>query len=120
MERLPYLAHQLKKHTSKIKSSPAKDEELFAFSAKSDWRDKLDKDTLDAVAALLKDYEACLSRIRACWVLVQSKGRKNDVERILFSRGQENDQDADELYAQLGELPPERVAEVLEALRREG
>lgn len=74
---------------------------------------------MDAVAALLKDYEACLSRIRACRAPVHSKGRKSDVERILFSRGQEDDWDADELYAQLGELPPERAAEVLEALRRE-
>ena len=119
VERLPYLAHQLKKHTPKIKSVPARDEELFAFAAKPGWRDALDKDTLDAVAALLKDYEACLSRIRACRVPVQSKGRKNDVERVLFSRGQEDDWDADELYAQLGELPPERAAEVLEAMRRE-
>ena len=120
VERLPYLAHQLKKHTPKIKSVPAQDEELFAFAAKPGWRDALDKGILDAVASLLKDYEACLSRIRACRAPVQSKGRKNDVERILFSRGQEDDWDADELYAQLGELPPERVAEVLEAMRRDG
>lgn len=80
----------------------------------------MDKGILDVVSALLRDYEACLSRIRAYRVPVQSKGRKNDVERILFSRGQEDDWDADELYAQLGELPPERVVEVLEALRREG
>ncbi len=33
------------------------------------------------------------------------QGPRNDVERILFSRGQEDDLDADELYAQLGELP---------------
>ena len=120
VERLPYLAHQLKKHTPKLKVTPAQDGELFAFAAKPDWRDALDKDTLDAVSALLQDYEACLSRIRACRVPVQSKGRKNDVERILFSRGQEENWDADELYAQLGELPPERSAEVLEAMRRDG
>ncbi len=120
VERLPYLAHQLKKHTPKLKAIPAQDGELFAFVARPDWQSKLDKGILDAVSALLRDYEACLSRIRACRVPVQSKGRKNDVERILFSRGQEDDWDADELYAQLGELPPERVVEVLEALRREG
>lgn len=119
VERLPYLAHQLKKHTPKLKAIPAQDGELFIFAVQPDWQNKLDKGTLDAVAALLKDYEACLSRIRACRVPIQSKGRKSDVERILFSRGQEEDWDADELYAQLGKLPPERVAEVLEALRRE-
>ena len=120
VERLPYLAHQLKKHTPKIKAIPARDEELFIFAAQSDWQNKLDKHVLEAVSALLKDYEACLSRIRACHVPIRSKGRKNDVERILFARGQEDNWDADELYAQFGELPPERVTEVLEALRREG
>lgn len=120
VERLPYLAHQLKKHTPKIKAVPARDKELFIFAAQSDWQSKLDKRVLESVGALLKDYEACLSRIRACRAPVRSKGRKNDVERILFSRGQEDDWDADELYAQLGELPPEQVSETLEALRREG
>lgn len=120
VERLPYLAHQLKKHTPKLKAVSAQDGELFAFAAQPDWQSKLDKDILEAVAALLRDYEACLSRIRACRVPIQSKGRKNDVERILFSRGQEDDWDTDELYAQFSELPPERVAEVLEALRRDG
>lgn len=120
MERLPYLAHQLKKYTPKIEAVPARDGELFIFAAQPNWQNKLDKGVLTAVGALLKDYEACLSRIRACRVPVRSKGRKNDVERILFSRGQEEEWDADELYAQFGELPPERVSETLEALRREG
>ena len=120
VERLPYMAHQLKKHTPKLKAIPAQDGELFIFAAQPDWQSKLDKGILDAVAALLKDYEACLSRIRACRAPVRSKGRKNDVERVLFSRGQEESWDADELYAQLGELSPERVVEVLEALRQEG
>ena len=120
VERLPYLAHQLKKHTPKIKAVPARDEELFTFAAQLNWQNKLDKGLLGAVGALLKDYEACLSRIRACRVPIRSKGRKNDVERILFSRGQEEEWDADELYAQLGELPPERISETLDALRREG
>ena len=120
MERLPYLAHQLKKHTPKLKAVPVRDGELFIFAAQPNWQNKLDKGVLTAVGTLLKDYEACLSRIRACRVPIRSKGRKNDVERILFSRGQEEEWDADELYAQFGELPPERVTEVLEALRREG
>ncbi len=120
VERLPYLAHQLKKHTPKLKAVPVRDGELFIFAAQPNWQNKLDKGVLTAVGTLLKDYEACLSRIRACRVPIRSKGRKNDVERILFSRGQEEEWDADELYAQFGELPPERVTEVLEALRREG
>ena len=88
VERLPYLAYQLKKYTPKLKAVPAQDEELFVFASQPDWPNKLDKGVLDTVSALLKDYEMCLSRIRACRVPVRSKGRKNDVERILFSRGQ--------------------------------
>lgn len=118
VERLPYLAHHLKKHTPKLKAIPAQDGELFAFAVQPDWQSKLDKGILGAVATLLQDYETCLSRIRACRAPVRSKGRKNDVERILFSCGQE-EWDADDLYAQFSELPPERVAEVLDALRRE-
>lgn len=39
MERLPYLAQQLKKNTPRIKAKPTKDEELFSFAAQQpDWR----------------------------------------------------------------------------------
>ena len=120
VERLPYLAYLLKKYTPKLKTIPAQDGELFSFAAQPNWQNKLDEGTLEAVDALLRDYEACLSRIRACRAPVRSKGRKNDVERILFSRGQEEGWDADELYAWLGELPPDRISETLDALRREG
>ena len=41
------------------------------------------------------------------------------MERVLFSRGQEDSWDTDELYAQLSTLPPERVSAILDALRRE-
>lgn len=44
------------------------------------------------------------------------KKRKSDIARILFARGQEELWDTDELYAQLGSLPPERVAEIWTAL----
>jgi len=90
VERLPYLAYQLKKHTPKIKPQPAKNCELFSFAQTFDWREKLDPVTLADVSALLRDYEACLSRIRACRVPVGDKQRKSDIERILFARGQEN------------------------------
>ena len=32
VERLPNLAHQLKKHTPKLKGNPAQDGELFIFA----------------------------------------------------------------------------------------
>ena len=48
------------------------------------------------------------------------KKRKSDIARILFARGQEELWDTDELYAQLGSLPPERVAEIWAALNEAG
>lgn len=112
LERLPYLAYQLKKNTPKIKPKLAKDSELFEFARKPDWIEDLDPQILSSVSALLSDYEACLSRIRACRVPVQNKQRKNDIERILFSRGQDDTYDSDELYAAFQDISAERIAEI--------
>ena len=117
VERLPYLAQQLKKNTPRIKAKPARDEELFSFSQQPDWREQLNSDKLAAVDALLRDHDACLSRIRACRVPVKEKKRKSDVERILYARGQEDAYDPDELYALFGSLPPERVSALRHAMR---
>ena len=119
VERLPYLALQLKKNTPKIKPRPAEDSELFAFAQKSDWKDRLDRKTLSSVSALLKDYEACLSRIRACRVPIKDQQRKRDIERILYSRGQEDIYDADELYALFQQMEPERISELRQMIRAE-
>lgn len=116
LERLPYLALQLGKHTPAIKSKPAKDCELFTFAQDPDWREHLDQEILEQVSALLRDYEACLSRIRACRVEPREKKHKSDIDRILFARGQEELWDTDELYAQLGRLPPKQVEKIWAAL----
>ena len=119
VERLPYLAQQLKKNTPRIKAKPARDEELFSFAQQPDWKGQLNSDKLAAVDALLRDHDACLSRIRACRVPVKEKKRKSDVERILYARGQEDAYDPDELYALFGSLPPERVSALLHAMREQ-
>lgn len=119
VERLPYLAQQLNKNTPRIKAKPAKDEELFSFARQPDWREQLDSDKLAAVDALLQDYDACLSRIRACRVPVKEKKRKSDVERILYARGQEDAYDPDELYALFGSLPSEKVSALRQAMREQ-
>lgn len=116
LERLPHMARQLKKHTPKIKPTPAADNELFLFAQNPCWKDGLDADTLAAVAALLRDYEACLSRIRACRAPVTAKHRESDLNRILYARGQENEVDTDELYALFQTLPPERVGGLRQAI----
>lgn len=119
VERLPYLAQQLKKNTPRIKARPAKDEELFSFARQPDWKGQLNPDKLTTVEALLRDHDACLSRIRACHVPVKEKKRKSDVERILYARGQEDVYDSDELYALFGSLPPEKMSALLHAIREQ-
>ena len=119
VERLPYLAQQLKKNTPRIKAKPVKDEELFSFARQPDWKEQLNSDKLAAVDALLRDYDACLSRIRACHIPVKEKKRKSDVERILYARGKEDAYDPDELYALFGSLPPEKVSALRHAMRKQ-
>ena len=119
VERLPYLAQQLKKNTPRIKAKPAKDEELFSFARQPDWKEQLNSDKLAAVDALLRDCDACLSRIRACRVPLKEKKRKSDVERILYARGQEDAYDPDELYALFGSLPPEKVSALRQAMQKQ-
>ncbi|MBD5153604.1 MAG: hypothetical protein HDT15_00625 [Oscillibacter sp.] len=119
VERLPYLAHQLKKNTPKIKPKPAADNELFTFAQAPDWKERLDRDTLTAVSVLLGDYEACLSRIRASRVPIRDKQRKSDIDRILYARGQEDIYDSDELYALFQQLEPERITALRQAVREQ-
>ena len=119
VECLPYLAQQLKKNTPRIKAKPARDEELFSFAQQPDWKEQLNSDKLAAVDALLRDHDACLSRIRACRVPVKEKKRKSDVERILYARGQEDAYDPDELYALFGSLPPEKVSALRQAMQKQ-
>ena len=119
VERLPYLAHQLKKNTPKIKPKPVADSELFTFAQAPDWKERLDIDTLSAVSALLGDYDACLSRIRANRVPIRDKQRKSDIDRILYARGQEDTYDSDELYALFQQMEPERIALLRQAIREQ-
>ena len=119
VERLPYLAHQLKKNTPKIKPKPAADSELFTFAQAPDWKEQLDRGILSAVSSLLEDYETCLSRIRTSRVPIRDKQRKSDVDHILYSRGQEDTYDPDELYALFQQLEPERITALRQALREQ-
>ena len=119
VERLPYLARQLKKHTPKIRDKPAADSELFTFAQQENWKAGLDPIILAQVSVLLEDYEAALSRIRACRVPIREKPRKRDIDRILYARGQEDRWDAEELYAQLQDLDAERVSRIRRAMAEE-
>lgn len=49
-------------------------------------------------------------------ILILMQAGKNDIDRILFRRGQEDDYDADELYAAFYDVLPERIADVRAAI----
>ena len=115
MERLPWLARQLERGTPTVREKPAKDSELFVFAQDRGWKNSLDARILSSVSALLKDYQSCLSRIRACRAPAKGQQRKTDVGRILYARGQEEVYDSDELYAFFQQIAPDRIA----ALRKE-
>ncbi len=115
VEKLPYYAYMLRERTPRLKPKPAENRELFTFATAPNWKDALDKSILDNVDSLLRDYAACLSRIRACKASIKSRRRENDIRRVLYSRGQEDRFDVDELYAAFSALEPLRVTE----LRRE-
>ena len=117
VERLPYIADRLKKNTPKMKSKPALDSELFKFAVQESWKNTLDMDILLSVRELLQDYEACLSRIRACRAPIRDRQKEMDINRILFARGQEETYDTDELYALFRQLAPERLTALRQAIQ---
>ena len=119
VERLPYLARKLRENTPRITSIPAEDNDLFVFAQKDGWERALNQQYLSAISALLEDYKECLSRIRSCRVPLRNKQRKKDIDRILYSRGQEDIYDADELYALFQTLPAERISLLRLALREQ-
>lgn len=109
---MPYLAYMLKKHTPKLRPKPAKDSELFVFASEADWKERLDSNILSEISVLLKDYVACLSRIRACRAPIKHKAKQTDIDRILYSRGQEELYDSDTLYAVFSALDSQRVTHI--------
>ncbi len=119
VERLPYLAWQMKKNTPGTRKKRVSDKELFSFAQEPDWKEKLYPDILSRVSSLLNDYSACLARIRYFRSSENKSRRKSDVERILYSRAQEDEYDTDELYARFRPLPAQRVQELFQRLRQE-
>lgn len=98
LEKVPYYARLLEEHTEGIELKAAKDEELFSFSAEPGWKEKLDPTLMKRVEALVADYEEALRRCRYTMRSSQCMTRKTDVQRILFSRNQEDQYTVEELY----------------------
>lgn len=117
VERLPYLAYMLGKNTVPVVDKTAADEELFTFATDENWKDKLSSDKMEKLSALITDYERCLSRIRACGQPVKDRQRRNDIQRILYSRGQDREYDADMLYTLFQGIPAERISAIRQELQ---
>ncbi len=116
VERLPWLAEQLRNNTPRLKPEPVSAAELFSFAEKPDWKETLDSGILEALSELVGTYDAVLNRIRYCRSPSRVTPKRNDIDRILYSRGQEDLYDPDVLYAAVSELHPERVAALRQAL----
>ena len=109
LEKLPYLAYMLECKTEKLSASPAYDENLFAFAQIPDWKEQLDKATLERVVSIIRDYETALQRIRYINHIPSEMKRKGDVYRILYARGQENDYSVEELYSAFENVLPIKI-----------
>ena len=89
LERLPYLAWQLERNTPKLRETPQPDDVLFSFASKPQWKEKLPRASLILVDGIIREYESCLTRVRISLAPIREQPHRTDVERILFSRGQE-------------------------------
>ena len=119
VERLPYLAYMLEQNTPRIKLKPAPMEALFSFAENPGWEQELDPSAMAAVEEIIREYEACLNRIRISKAPISNRRRSSDIERILFSRGQENRYTAEELYSVFSQIDPEQISRMLDAVREE-
>ncbi len=109
LERLPYYAYMLEKETKKHIPKPAQDSALFTFAREPHWKDTIDPALTDRIQSLIGNYETAKGRCRYLKHLPKDFKRRSDIERILFSRGQENDYTPDELYALFDSASAEQI-----------
>ena len=119
VEKLPYYARMLEKNTPKLKPKPARDAELFSFAKKRGWADKLDQKDLELMRGIIADYNEALRRIRVSRIKIKQMTRCGDIERILFSRAQEEEYTTDELYGVFQESSAEEIHDIRAVLDRE-
>ena len=112
LERLPLYAYEISSFCKLKTIDFAPDSELFVFAQEPNWKDRLDKDTLEKVGALIDDYDLCMKRIRYCNQPSENKNRPTDVRRILFSRGEDMLYDADEIYAAFTGIAAARITQI--------
>ena len=92
---------------------------MFSFAADPAWKDSLDPSLFSLTENIIREYHSCLNRIRISKAPIKNRQKKNDIERILFSRGQEESYTADELYAAFSVLEPEHISQLRNMLREQ-
>ena len=119
VEKLPYYAHILKKHTPRKMIKPAPSAELFTFARHPNWKDNLDPSLFPPIRELIDTYDRCLRRIRSHKHPTPGNSKRRDIDRILTMRNQENAYDTDSLYALFTGIDAARIKTVRDALRAE-
>lgn len=119
VEKLPYYAHMLKKHTPRKVIKPAPASELFTFARHENWKENLDPSLFPPIRTLIDTYDSCLRRIRSHKHPTPGNSKRRDIDRILTMRDQENAYDTDSLYALFTGIDAARIKAVRDALRAE-
>ena len=119
VEKLPYYAHMLKKHTPRKVIKPAPASELFTFARHENWKDNLNPSLFEPIRELIDTYDRCLRRIRSHKHPTPGNSKCRDIDRILTMRDQENAYDTDSLYALFTGIDAARIKAVRDALRAE-
>ena len=119
VEKLPYYAYMLKKHTPRKVIKPAPASELFTFARHENWKENLELSLFEPIRKLIDTYDSCLRRIRSHKHPTPGNSKRRDIDRILTMRDQENAYDTDSLYALFTGIDAARIKAVRDALRAE-
>ncbi len=119
VEKLPYYAYMLKKHTPRKVIKPAPASELFTFARHENWKENLDPSLFPPIRTLIDTYDSCLRRIRSHKHPTPGNSKRRDIDRILTMRDQENAYDTDSLYAPFTGMDATHIKAVRDALRAE-
>ena len=119
VEKLPYYAYMLKKHTPRKVIKPAHASELFTFARHENWKENLDPSLFEPIRKLIDTYDSCLRRIRSYKHPTPGNSKRRDIDRILTMRDQENAYDTDSLYALFTGMDATHIKAVRDALRAE-
>ncbi len=93
VEKLPYYAYMLKKNTPSKVLKPASSSELFTFAKSPNWQDSLDTALFEPIKELIDTYDSCLRHIRSHKHPMPGNSKRQDIDRILIMRDQEDTYD---------------------------